>query len=191
MKQKLSRWAKENQYTYQGAWNRYKLGLIPNAKKLSCGQIIVDISTDVNPEMKTILYCRVSNPEQKLNLQPQSERLKDYAIAKGYQIDEIYKEIASGLNDNRKQLNKILDKKEPIRLLVEHKDRLTRFGFNYIEKHLKSKGSIIEVVNHSEDSETDIMTDFVSLVTSFCARLYRQRRSKRKTQKIIDELKND
>jgi putative resolvase len=72
--------------------------------------------------------------------------------------------------------------------VVEHKDRLTRFGFNYIEQWLKLQDRRIEVVNLAENGKEDLIQDFVSIVTSFCARLYGQRRSKRKTERLIAEL---
>ena len=72
--------------------------------------------------------------------------------------------------------------------MVEHKDRLTRFGFNYIKVLLPD--CKIVVVNETEDKE-DLFEDFVSLVTSFCARIYGQRRSRRKTEELIRQLEND
>lgn len=154
-KLRLADWAKEHGYTYQGAWNMFKAGLIPNAYKIPSGSIIVEETMQHNIDYVNIIYCRVSNTEQKNNLETQSQSLQNYCYAKGYAIDKIVKEIASGLNDNRKELNKILDSDEKIRLIVEHKDRLTKFGFNYIEKYLASKNSVIEIVNNVEDVEHD------------------------------------
>merc|ERR1712178_646992 len=85
------------------------------------------------------IYARVSSAENKDNLDRQAELLKDYSIARGYKIYKIVKEIGSGLNDDRKQLGNIL--------VVEHKDRLARFGTNYIELLLKELGKKLEIVN--------------------------------------------
>jgi predicted site-specific integrase-resolvase len=77
-------------------------------------------------------------------------------------------------------------------IVVEHKDRLTCFGFNYIEQLLSLQGRKIEVIRLNngvaENGKEDLVQDFVSIVTSFCARLYGQRRSKRKTERLIAEL---
>jgi predicted site-specific integrase-resolvase len=73
-------------------------------------------------------------------------------------------------------------------IVVEHKDRLTRFGYNYLEQLLKMQDRRIEVINLAENGKEDLVQDFVSIVTSFCARLYGQRRSKRKTERLIAEL---
>ena len=85
-----------------------------------------------------VLYSRVSSDENKDNLDRQMERLKMFAIAKGYQIVKEVKEIGSGLNDNRQKLNNLFEKELNSFdiLLVEHKDRLTRFGFNYIDIYI-------------------------------------------------------
>ena len=134
-----------------------------------------------NLENKVVLYARVSSSENKNNLENQLERLRLFAIAKGYQIIKEIKEIGSGLNDNRSKLNYLLEKELPNFkiLLVEHKDRLTRFGFNYIDILLKSYDKKIEVINLVDNNKEDLIQDFVSVITSFCARIYGQRRNKR------------
>lgn len=146
-----------------------------------------------NLENKVVLYARVSSNENKNNLDNQLERLRLYAVAKGYQIIKEVKEIGSGLNDNHTKLNEIFEKdlnKFEI-LLVEHKDRLTRFGFNYIELFLKSHNKKIEIINVVNTNKEDLIQDFISIITSFCTRIYGQRCSRRKTEKLIKELKND
>lgn len=142
---------------------------------------------------KVVLYARVSSSENKNNLESQLERLRLYANAKGYQIVREIKEIGSGLSDNRSKLNYLLENKlnEFEILLVEHKDRLTRFGFNYIDILLKTHNKKIEVINLVNNNKEDLIQDFVSVITSFCVRIYGQRRSKRKTEKIIKELKDE
>jgi predicted site-specific integrase-resolvase len=73
-------------------------------------------------------------------------------------------------------------------IIVEHKDRLTRFGYNYLEQLLKMQDRRIEVVDLAENGKEDLIQDFVSIVTSFCAQLYGQCRSRRKTERLIAEL---
>jgi predicted site-specific integrase-resolvase len=80
---------------------------------------------------------------------------------------------------------KLLLDKSINRIVVEHADRLTRFGLNYIIKLYPGE---IVIINEVIEDEQDLMQDFVSLVTSFCARLYGKRRSKRKTEQLINEL---
>lgn len=74
---------------------------------------------------------------------------------------------------------------------MEHEDRFCRFGFNSYKKLLNAYGRDIEVINEVENDEQDIMQDFISIITSFCSRIYGSRRSKRKTEKIIEQLNQE
>lgn len=185
---KLSEYAKLNSISYQTAWRHFKQGLIKNAKQLPSGTVVID--TDTSDEDYTVIYARVSSSENKSNLNSQAERLTQFCISKGWIIKETIKECASGLNDERPKLCKLLKEHKVTRLVVEHKDRLTRFGFNYIKILLESFGCEIIIVNECEDKE-DLFEDFVSLVTSFCARIYGRRRTKRKTEQIIKTLQKE
>lgn len=134
------------------------------------------------------MYARVSSSENRSNLESRADRLQQFCSAKGWVVNEVVKECASGLNDNRPKLSKIFTERKATKLVIEHKDRLTRFGFNYI-KMLFNDCEII-VVNECE-TDQDLFEDFVSLVTSFCARIYGKRRTKRKTEQIINALEKD
>ena len=83
---------------------------------------------------------------------------------------------------------KILEKVVNDILLVEHKDRLTRFGYNYIKMLLNSKKQRVEIINKAEDKAQELTEDFVAIVTSFCGRIYGANR-KKKTKEIIDTIK--
>jgi Predicted site-specific integrase-resolvase len=93
------------------------------------------------------------------------------------------------LNDERKKLTDLLRPDAKIdRIIVEHKDRLTRFGFNYLQILADKMGFEIIVVNPTMTDNEDLMQDFASIITSFCARLYSRRRTKRQAEKIIQSL---
>ena len=187
-KQKLSRWAKENGYTYNGAYSFIVRRNGLPYERLKTGTIFVLIEEPDKAISKGVaLYSRVSSSQNKSNLEAQQKRLEDYAAAKGYQISNNVTEIGSGLNDQRPKLQKLLASNDWEVLIVEHKDRLTRFGFAYLETLLARTNQRIEVINVSEDKQ-DLMDDFVSVITSFCARLYGQRRTKRATERLIKEL---
>lgn len=185
---KLSEYAKQNSVTYRTAWNWYKAGKIPNARQLQTGTVVIDDTPNINMDEYTVIYCRVSSAENKSNLDSQADRLTQFCMAKGWTINQIVKECASGLNDQRPKLTKILTDRKATRIVVEHKDRLTRFGFNYI-KVLYPECDIV-VVNECEDNQ-DLMEDFISVITSFCARIYGKRRTQRKTEAIIKTLNED
>ncbi|MFK0731585.1 MAG: IS607 family transposase [Gloeotrichia echinulata DVL01] len=130
----------------------------------------------------------VSSAENKDNLDRQATRLTQYATAKGYQIVYIIKEVGSGLNDNRKKQELLLLKDDYDILLVEHKDRLGRFGTHYMDILLRRLGVNLEIVNLADNGRDELMQDLVAIITSFAARLYGQRRAKRKTEKIVEAL---
>jgi len=187
---KLSEWAKRNSVTYVTAQNHWRKGLIPG-KQLSTGTIVVfedDNKVVKIKELQIATYARVSSTQNKKNLDTQQDRLINYANAKGYKTKYNIKEIGSGLNDDRPKLNKLLRDKDVDIIIVEHKDRLTRFGFKYIELMMEMQGRKIEIINNLDDDKEDLIQDFVSIITSFCARIYGQRRNKRKTEKLIREL---
>ena len=186
---KLSKWAKENNVTYRTAWTYFSSGML-QGKQLPTGTILVSIEDDTSTTTdKTVIYARVSSSENKNNVDSQAERLLQYCTCKGYNVAKVVKEIGSGLNDQRPKLEALLLDKTVKRIVVEHKDRLCRFGLNYIQKLLELDGRQIEIVNSVDTDEQDIIQDFVSIITSFCARLYGKRRSKRKTEELIKELK--
>ena len=185
---KLSKWAKDLGISYQTAWRLFDAGHIAGAYQLATRTIIVpEKKTEIKTE-HIVVYARVSSSENRVNLESQAQRICDFCSAKGWIVKEIVKECASGLNDKRPKLSKLLENKQATHIVVEHKDRLTRFGFHYLT--LLFPGKII-VINEVTEDEKDLMQDFVSLVTSFCARLYGKRRSKRKTEQLIKQLKHD
>lgn len=186
---KLSDYAKKIGVSYRTAHNHWKKGLI-KGHQLATGTIIValDVEKSYASVSKVVLYARVSSSENKGNLESQLERLRNYASAKGYEIVKEVKEIGSGLNDKRPQLEKILGSDDWDIILVEHKDRFSRFGTNYIILLLEKFGKRLEIINNVIEDKDDSMQDFVSIITSFCARLYGLRRSKRKTAQIIEDL---
>lgn len=138
-----------------------------------------------------VCYARVSSSENRKNLDTQAERLINYCNARGYQVKQIIKECGSGLNDKRPKLLKLLQSPEISKIVVEHKDRLIRFGYNYIQLLVQKNNCQIEIINDVQNDKEDLMQDFVSLVTCFTARLYGLRRSRRKTEKFIKVLENE
>lgn len=133
------------------------------------------------------IYSRESSSENKAALASQTDGLRRYAAAKGWSVVHVVEEFGSGVNDHRKKLHRLLARRDFDVLLVEHKDRLTRFGFSWFEEICPFR---IEVVNRAEDKITDLMDDLVAILTSFSARLYGQRRGRKKTEAAIAALKN-
>lgn len=189
---KLSAYAKLNNISYKTAHNHYKNNKIAGKTKvLPSGSILVSMEDDnVFVDRDCIIYCRVSSPSKKDDLNRQIQHCTDYATANGYNITKVYKEVASGMNDNRRELNKVFTElsTKKFTLIVENKDRLTRFGFNYIDKMFKLNECKITVINNSDDDQQDLMKDLVSVITSFCCRLYGLRRGATKSRDIKNNI---
>ena len=184
---KLSEYAKRNSITYRTAWQWYKDGKIKNRIKVTpTGSVFVEYNNDEDNSYGVILYARTSSSQNKVLLEKQVERLKLYAASKGYKIKQIVKEFGSGLNDNRKQLIKILEENKYDKIIVEHKDRLTRFGFNYIQV---LTGNRIEVINEAKEKDEDITQDLISIIHCFSARIYGLRRANRLKIKVENDIK--
>lgn len=184
---KLSDYARKVGVHYRTAYRWFKAGKI-SGYQMDTGTIIITEDPDEPSVELTVVYARVSSSENKANLEQQSERLVQYCMAKGYQIDRVVKETGSGINDNRPKFTGLLRDTRVTRIVVEHKDRASRFGFNYIETLLNQTGREIEVVNRAETNQGDLLDDLTAIIYSFCARLYGQRRAKRKTEQITQEL---
>lgn len=182
---KLSEWARKNNLTYQTAHRLFKKGQLPvKAVQLDSGTILIYENEDVTPSDTSItIYARVSSADQKEDLKRQVERLNLFAAAKGYVIKEVVTEIGSGLNQGRKKLNALLRDKDVSCILVEHRDRLTRFGFDLISSALASSNRSIVVMNETED-DMDLVQDFIDVITSMCARIYGKRSAKNKAEQM-------
>jgi len=191
---KLSDYAKHFGVTYRTAWNRYKAGLIPGSYVTEKGSVYlpessIAISKPCND--KCYIYCRVSSQKQKEDLKRQITRVQEFANSNGYVVSKIFSEVASGINDSRKELIKILQDVTWSVLIIENKDRLTRFGFNYIKQLCSINGKQIIVMNETTDEKTDIMQDLVSIIYSFSAKIYGLRKAKHKQQQILKCLNNE
>lgn len=177
---KLSDYAKQVGVTYKTAYHWWQAGQL-DAYQLPTGTIIV---REAHPAPAGVaLYARVSSADQKDDAARQMERLRAYAAARGYQVMAEVIEIASGLNDERPKLKKLLTNPKIGVLVVEHRDRLTRFGYGYIATLLEQQGRRVEAIS-SSDTGDDLVDDFVAVITSMAARVYGRRNSKRRAEQI-------
>jgi len=190
MKYKISQYAKIHKVTTRTIWNWIKRNEL-KIERTKTGRVLIIEDEIKNKDLSVVIYSRVSSSENKSNLESQKQRLVNYCFAKGYKISKIVTEIGSGLNDKRPKLENLLIDKSIDIIVVEHKDRLARFGLNYIQKLLELDNRRIEIVNSESNEKDDLMQDFVSIITSFTARLYGQRRNKRQTEKLIKQLESE
>ena len=150
---RLSQYAKHMNVTYKTAYRLWKKGLL-DAYQLPTRTIIVRHEPEAQQRASKIaLYARVSSADQKDDLARQLERLRNYAAAKGYIVSKEVVELTSGLNDNRPKLAKLVTDTTISTIIVEHKDRLTRFGFESIRKLLEVQQRRIEVVFETDTND--------------------------------------
>jgi predicted site-specific integrase-resolvase len=139
-------------------------------------------------ERETIIYARVSTTKQKKDLENQINLLKQYCFSKGYKINQIFSDVASGISfEKRKSFFEMLDRiqKNQVKVVViSYKDRLSRVGFDLFKYLFEKHGTIIEVMSENGDEKLDsqeIFEEIVSLLHCYSMKLY----SKRKKNKII------
>ena len=188
---KLSQYAEKVGIHYRTAYRWFKAGEIKGYQLPTGTIIITEGEQEADKNRKVVIYARVSSSEMRSNLDRQVDRLINYCNAKGWKVASIVKEIGSGVNDKRPKLNKLLKDETITTIVVEHKDRLTRFGFNYIATLLTRQNVELEVVNPNHNDKDDLVADLVAIIYSFSARLYGQRRAKRKTERIKIELEKE
>lgn len=128
-------------------------------------------------EGKTVIYARVSSRKQADGLKNQVEFLRNFANAKGWIVDECIEDIGSGLNYNRKKWNSLLVEcfeKKVFRIIIAHKDRFVRFGYDWFEQFLRDHcGVEVTVVNNESLSpEEELVQDLVSIIHVFSCRIY-------------------
>src|SRR5712691_4856659 len=141
---KVSQYAKQQGISYRTALRWFRDGAIKGYQAPS-GTIIVTEREPVQAVEKVAMYARVSSSEHRANLERQVERLSQYCTSRGYQVAMVVKEIASGVNESRPKLLSLLKDTSITRVVVEHRDRLTRFGFHYIDALFAVQGRAIEI----------------------------------------------
>jgi putative resolvase len=184
---KLANWAREQQIDYKTAYRWFRAGILPvPSRQLPTGTILVDPAT-VKLD-NTVLYARVSSADQKLDLERQLGRLVAFAGETGLTVVGTVSEIGSGLNGKRPKLLKTLADKTVGTIVVEHRDRLARFGSEYVEAALRASGRKVIVVDKTEMKD-DLVQDMIDVLTSFCARLYGRRSARNKALKAVEATK--
>jgi len=151
-----------------------------------------------NLETKIALYARVSTTKQKKDLENQIENLKTFCLGKGYTIDFVFSDIASGMNENRKGLNDLMNKiieGEISNVIISHKDRLSRFGYGYLENIFNKFGCTITQIDSTEEKsfQNELTEDLISIIHHFSMRFYGKRKNSLKNieKTIKKEIKED
>jgi len=143
---------------------------------------------------RLVAYCRVSSAAQKSDLINQRRVLEEFTVAKGLANVEFIEEIGGGLNFKRKKFLTLMDEigqREIKTLILAHRDRLTRFGFEWFEHFAKSYGCEVLVLNQERLSpEQEMVQDLMTIVHCFSSRLYGLRNYRKKLNEALKEEAN-
>lgn len=184
---RLSAWARQTGVSYKTAWRMWKAGTLPvPAEQLATGTVIIHCPA-ASSESGVALYARGSGGDQKADLDRQLSRLTEFAVSKKMRISDAVKETGSGMNGHRKGLLRLLRDPSAQTIVVEHRDRLMRFGFEYVEAALAAQGRKIVVIEEEETTD-DIVRDLHEVIVSMCARLYGKGSAANRAKKAMDAL---
>jgi predicted site-specific integrase-resolvase len=139
----------------------------------------------------TIVYMRVSSQAQRPDLKNQRLALEQFCLARGIEVDQWVEEIGGGLNFKRRKFLEIVDgivAGRVERLVIAHKDRLTRFGFELVDHLAQAQGAEIVVLNtESLSPEQEMVQDLMTITHCFSARLYGLRNYRKALKKAISD----
>ncbi|MFP3288014.1 MAG: IS607 family transposase [Acidilobus sp.] len=174
----LARWVREGRIrAVRTAGGKYR---IPESEVMRIAE-----GLPVSREVRAVIYARVSSPGQKGDLEGQIQYLRQYCSSKGYKVIDVLSDVASGLKAGRKGLMRLLEyvtNRQVDVVVVTYKDRLARFGLEYLEFFLRQYGVRVEAALGDEprDSRQELVEDMVEVVSSLAGRLYGVRSRRRR-----------
>ena len=185
---KLAAWARVNGVHPQTAYRWFRQGTMPvPARRLPSGTILVEVpggDGDGVPDPRAVVYARVSAHDQRADLDRQVARLTAWAAGQGLGVVEVVCEVGSGMNGRRPRLRRLLADPTVTMIVVEHRDRLARFGVEHLEAALQAQGRRLVVVDAGEATD-DLVRDMIDVLTSFCARLYGRRGARNRALRAV------
>ena len=183
---KLADWARQNGVDYKTAYRWFRANTLPVSawQHPQTGTILVEKPTTTDSG-GVALYARESSSDQRADLDRQIARLAKYAADQQMRVVDTVTEIGSGLNGQRKKLMRVLTNPKIGTVVVGHRDRLARFGSEYIESALAASGRTVVVVDNSE-MQDDLVQDMIDVLRSFCARLYGRRAAKDRALRALE-----
>jgi len=187
----LARWVREGRIrAVRTAGGKYR---IPESEVRRIAE-----GLPISKEVRAVIYARVSSPEQKSDLEGQIQYLRQYCYSRGYRVVDVLSDIASGLRADRKGLLRLLEyvtNRQVDVVVVTYKDRLARFGLEYLEYFLRQYGVRVEAVLGEEPKESrqELVEDLVEVVNSLAGKLYGVRSRRRKElvegfKKLLEEV---
>lgn len=187
---RLQEWARQYGISRITAWRMFRDETLPlELKAHKVGSIVYVLADPAAKLGRTVGYARVSSADQKSQLEPQANRLWAWAGQNGIILDTVVQETASGLNDKRPKLLKLLSDPTVDTILVEHRERLAQFGVGMVDAMLKARGGGLIVID-AEEVPDDLVRDMTEILTCFCARLYGRRSAENKAKRALEAAAN-
>jgi putative resolvase len=190
---KLSEWAAQQGVHYQTAWRWWKRGTLPvPARQLASGTILVEVpASPAGTAGRTVIYARVSSHDRRADLDRQVSRVMGWAGERQLAVDQVVTEVGSGVGGRRPKLARLLADAQVATIVVEHRDRLARFGVEQLQSALAAQDRRVLIAEATEDAEAtdDLVGDMIEVLTSFCARLYGRRGARNRALRALTAAK--
>lgn len=181
---KLAEWARMSGIHPQTAYRWFRQDRMPvPARRLASGTIWVD-TAPAGESGRVVVYARVSSHDQRADLDRQVARVTEWATSNGHRVSDVACEVGSGMNGNRPKLRRILSDPSATVIVVEHRDRLARFGVEHLESALAAAGRRVLVADPGESAD-DLVRDMIEVLTSMCARLYGRRGARNRAMRAV------
>jgi putative resolvase len=186
----LADWAESVGVNRHTAYRWFREGTLPVPAE-RVGRLILVRTTPAGEGAAggVVIYARVSSHDQRADLDRQVARLTAWATDQDLRVGQVVVEVGSGLNGKRPKLRRILSDPDAKVIVVEHRDRLARFGVEHLEAALSAQGRRIVVADPGETTD-DLVRDMIEVLTSMCARLYGRRGARNRAMRAVTAAKH-
>ncbi|WP_415263705.1 IS607-like element IS1535 family transposase [Mycobacterium tuberculosis] len=187
----LADWAESVGVNRHTAYRWFREGTLPVPAERVGRLILVKTAASASAAAAgVVLYARVSSHDRRSDLDRQVARLTAWATERDLGVGQVVCEVGSGLNGKRPKLRRILSDPDARVIVVEHRDRLARFGVEHLEAALSSQGRRIVVADPGETTD-DLVCDMIEVLTGMCARLYGRRGARNRAMRAVTEAKRE
>lgn len=187
----LADWAESVGVNRHTAYRWFREGTLPVPAERVGRLILVKTAASASAAAAgVVLYARVSSHDRRSDLDRQVARLTAWATERDLGLGQVVCEVGSGLNGKRPKLRRILSDPDARVIVVEHRDRLARFGVEHLEAALSAQGRRIVVADPGETTD-DLVCDMIEVLTGMCARLYGRRGARNRAMRAVTEAKRE
>ena len=184
----LADWAASVGVNRHTAYRRFREGTLPVPAQRVGRLILVKTVAAWSSVGGVVVYARVSSHDQRADLDRQVARLTAWATGQELSVARVVTEVGSGLNGKRPKLGRVLSDPDAKVIVVEHRDRLARFGVEHLEAALSAQGRRVVVADPGETTD-DLVRDMIEVLTSMCARLYGRRGARNRAMRAVTPTK--